>query len=459
VQADVFTTLMKLSILTALSLALLSPLTHAQQPAEAKGRAKAAAPKPAAQGLGLKDGDRWVFIGDSITHQCGYTQFVENFYQTRHPEMSLTFRNAGISGDRAADVLDRWEDDVAAFQPTIATVLLGMNDGAYQDFNPELFAAYSKGMTEILNRLEAMKCKVIVMSPTMFDHQAWAKRIIEKPDYAKGRVPTHYNAVLAYYGKWLQEVARERGHRFVDLYGPLNTLTNQGRQKDKDFTLISDAIHPDNDGQFVMAWELLKQCGETGRILTAGAKISAGQWAPFSRNTSNVTGEPGKSLSYSVLPTALPWAEFQGAPLGTRLTNSGHIGGSESHVVVGLQPGRYDLLINGQLVHNYDERQLGVHAELQQDPDSPTAKQAFEVIAMNKKRTEELVKPMRGIYAQRKGQLRKSRESKDTAAFDAWWKENKARADELSAKADAAAAAIHQAAQPKELKVEIRPAQ
>jgi lysophospholipase L1-like esterase len=446
---------MKHLLLTVL--AASAALLPAQEAAPAKPKAAA---KAAAKGLDLKDGDRWIFIGDSITHQCGYTQFVENFYATRYPEKNITFRNAGISGDRAADVLDRWEDDVAAFKPTVATVLLGMNDGAYQDFNAELFAAYSKGMTEILARLEAMQCKVIILSPTNFDHQAWAKRIIEKPEYAKGRVPTNYNAVLAYYGKWLQEVARERGHKFVDLFGPLNTHTNQGRQKDKAFTLVADAIHPDNDGQFIMAWEILRQMGETGSVLTTGVRLRDGAWTAISKNSAkNVTGEPGRSVSYTVKGKSLPWAEFQGAPLGTMLTKSGHSGGAEMHIVSGLAPGRYDLFMDGALVQTYDERQLAVHAELQQDPDSPTVKQALEVLAMNKKRNEEIIKPMRGIYAQRKGQLRNAKSKNDMPAFEAWWKENKAKADALAKAADESATQIRAAAMPKEHLVEVKPAQ
>ncbi|NBV87196.1 MAG: hypothetical protein EBS01_13250, partial [Verrucomicrobia bacterium] len=41
----------------------------------------------------LKDGDTWVFLGDSITHQCLYTQYVEDYFYTRHPEKRIHFHN------------------------------------------------------------------------------------------------------------------------------------------------------------------------------------------------------------------------------------------------------------------------------------------------------------------------------------------------------------------------------
>jgi lysophospholipase L1-like esterase len=412
-------------------------------------------------GLNLKDGDRWVFVGDSITHQCQYTQYVENFYFTRHPGKRIHFRNAGISGDRAADVLARFDDDIAAFKPTIATVLLGMNDGSYKDFDAAVFKTYSTDMLKLMDKLDALKCQVILMSPTMFDHKAWAKRIQEKPEYAKGRDPSNYNAVLAYYGKWLQEVAQQRGYRFVDLYGPLNTFTVAQRQSNPDFTLVPDAIHPEADGQFVMAYNLLRQCGEVGPVMHAGVKMVNGAWAGMGKGVvANVSGEPGRTVSFTATPSALPWAQFVDCPVGTKLTISGHQGGSESYIAVGLEPGYYDLVVNGALVGTYDEKMLGIHAEVQEDLDSPTCQQALKVIALNKQRNSEAVSPMRGIYAQRKGKLRAARApGGDMAAFEAWWTENKKLADDLAKKADELAALIYQINQPQKLKVEIKPGQ
>lgn len=213
-------------------------------------------------GLKLKAGDRFIFIGDSITHQCLYTQYVENFFYIRYPHLGIKFRNAGVSGDRARNALDRFDEDIAAFKPTVATILLGMNDGSYKDFDRNIFDTYTKDMTELFNKLDAINCRVVLMSPTMFDHQAWDKITKEKPDYAKGRVVTGYNAVLAYYGKWLQQTALERGYQFVDMYSPLNLITVQERKKDPAYTLIADAIHPGPHGQYVMAKALLEQTGE-----------------------------------------------------------------------------------------------------------------------------------------------------------------------------------------------------
>jgi lysophospholipase L1-like esterase len=410
------------------------------------------------KGLGLKDGDRFIFIGDSITHQCLYTQYVENFYYTRHPEMRIHFRNAGVSGDRAQDALNRWDEDIASFKPTIATVLLGMNDASYKDFDMPTFETYAKGMTELMDKLDAIKCRVILMSPTMFDHQAFEEMVKANPERSKGKTPTNYNGVLAYYGKWAQEVARKRGYQFVDLYGPLNTLTVQGRKDDPTFTLIKDAIHPGADGQLIMAYSLLTQTNETGGVLGTGVRLVKGEWKPLGPIVTDIKGIPGKSVSYTVKQSALPWAEFQDAPIGTKLARSGHTAGQESHIVVGLEAGRYDLKINGETVGTFDEKALGVHAEIEEMATSPTAQQALKVIALNKERNDKAVHPMRDLWGKQKGMFNKRNDPANAEAYEKWQTEFKAKREELEKLAKEYEDKIYEANKLQPIKVEVVPA-
>src|SRR6185295_12861719 len=92
--------------------------------------------------LDLVAGDSVVFLGDSITHQRLYTQYVEDFYYTRFPGLKIKFHNAGVGGARARDALDRFDRDVAAYKPKYVTVLLGMNDGSYIPYDEKTFQTY-----------------------------------------------------------------------------------------------------------------------------------------------------------------------------------------------------------------------------------------------------------------------------------------------------------------------------
>src|ERR1700747_601574 len=47
----------------------------------------------------IRDGDRVVFLGDSITEQRLYTTYIEAYALTRHPDWKLSFRNVGWGGD------------------------------------------------------------------------------------------------------------------------------------------------------------------------------------------------------------------------------------------------------------------------------------------------------------------------------------------------------------------------
>src|SRR5579859_5515855 len=61
--------------------------------------ALAALPAVRADDFFIHDGDRVVFLGDSITEQRLYTTYIEAYALTRHPKWNLWFRNTGWGGD------------------------------------------------------------------------------------------------------------------------------------------------------------------------------------------------------------------------------------------------------------------------------------------------------------------------------------------------------------------------
>jgi len=441
------------------SLALLTLLLIAQT-ALVSGQEKPAQAPASPKGLNLQDGDRFIFIGDSITHQCLYTQYVENFYFTRYPDRRIHFRNAGVSGDRAADVLARFDDDIARFKPTVATVLLGMNDGSYKDFDAETFATYQRDMTAMLDKLDALKCRVFLMGPTMFDHQAWDKRILENPDYAKGRNVTGYNAVLGYYSGWLRETARQRGYGYIDLWASLNNLTEEGRKTDPHFTLIADAIHPDAPGQLAMAHTMLDTFDEPRTVSSITASVGKNQWQLRSKTATlgQPEGTVGQTLSFDLLPTALPWVVGEEAAAGYQMTRAGHTLSQEAYAISGFKPGAYELLMNGQSVGQWTHSAFSRHIEIQEDPDSLTQQQAAQVADLNKQRNDEAIRPLRNLYGQRKGRLRAAQTPEKQAEFETWLTEFQKQQAELEAKAKAFEDQIHQANQPQQLRIEIKPA-
>src|SRR4051812_13568341 len=79
----------------------------------------------------FKEGDRVVFLGNSITDGGHYHSYIWLYYMTHFPNTRVTFLNAGIGGDNVKQMSDRFEQDVLPMKPTVLTVTWGMNDTGY----------------------------------------------------------------------------------------------------------------------------------------------------------------------------------------------------------------------------------------------------------------------------------------------------------------------------------------
>ncbi len=358
--------------------------------------------------LDLKSGDSIVFLGDSITHQCLYTQYVEDYFYTRFPKMRLKFHNSGVGGAKAWDALARFDRDVAAYKPKYVTVLLGMNDGQYQPFNDIIFETYYKDMKELISKIEAIGAKPILMTPTMFDARA-SRLGRRKRSPATNEL---YNSVLAYYGTWLREVAAESGFGFVDMYSPLNNITLEARKKDPTFTVIKDAIHPDPPGQVVMAYALLSDMKVQRQVSRINISKKANGELAASVNGGKLTDLKlnDDGVSFTWLSKSLPWVVPAEAQLGAELTKLGHRMSQESLAIHDLPAGRYELSIDGQVVGQYSNVALARHIELQSNAKTPQYQQAMEVALLNQERNAGPVKNKRNSWRAFQGYARLKRQ-------------------------------------------------
>ena len=317
--------------------------------------------------------------------------------------------------------MTRFDDDVAAYVPDYITILLGMNDGQYEDFNAETFATYQSGMKELLDHINSLEAKPILLSPTMFDHATVARRIDDSTWRFRTReFSPNYNALMAFYGGWTLEEAGRHRIPFVNLWAPLNTHTIAQRLQQPDFTMINDAIHPQASGQFVMAFETLSQLGVRKRSANAIAITKRGnRW--IGKGVENLTtSEDGRELRFSYQPESLPWVipEDQSSidlkwqlpsdgRLGYTITKAGHKLSADRLKIAGLEPGDYDVSINGQSIGVWNHISLGTKIEIQENPKTPQYQQALQVALLNQKRNDEFVRPLRNTWAQIKGYRRK----------------------------------------------------
>ncbi|MDQ8180613.1 SGNH/GDSL hydrolase family protein [Pelagicoccus sp. SDUM812005] len=374
-------------------------------------------PPAFAQPIELEDGDRFVFLGDSITHQCLYTQYVETYFYTRYPERRIHFRNAGVSGDVASDALLRFDEDVADFEPDYVSVLLGMNDGRYRHFEHEVFARYEQGMEALLGRI-GTRAEAIPMGPSYFDTRAvrmseqaarWVKTREAMRDY--------YPSVLAFYSEWLAEQAQLAGVNFVDMATPMRRLSFEQRRVDPSFTFAKDAVHPEPKGHVVMAAAMLADAfqiepvSEISLTLDRKGRIES---SSASGKLENLVAKKGR-IRFDYTSSGLPWVLPHAAHEGYELAKAGERFSQDLLRVVGLKAGVYELKIDLVPIARFTAGELEVGVDLQGYSQAPQYKQAMEVALLNKDRNEQAIKPLRDQWLHRKSRLRKE---------EAWLTEN-----------------------------------
>ncbi|HOL70556.1 MAG TPA: SGNH/GDSL hydrolase family protein, partial [Bryobacteraceae bacterium] len=140
----------------------------------------------------LKNGDRVVFYGDSITEQRLYTTFAETYVLTRFPKLNVSFVHSGWGGDRVTgggggSIDVRLKRDVFAYKPTVMTIMLGMNDGRYRAFDQSIFDTYANGYRHIIRSVKQTLpgIRITVLQPSPYDD------VTREPGFPGG-----YNAVL-----------------------------------------------------------------------------------------------------------------------------------------------------------------------------------------------------------------------------------------------------------------------
>lgn len=405
---------MKLRDLLKVSLVCLV----AASPAFADEATKEAyAPKAPLKKLDLQDGDSFVFLGDSITHQCLYTQYVEDFFYQRMPHIRLKFHNSGVGGARAWDALARFDEDVAAYKPKYVSVLLGMNDGTYRSYDQATFDAYHRDMTTVVEKIAATGATPILMTPTMYDSRASRMFPRKGRTYSEGLL-TQYNSVLTYYGTWLREVAAENGYGFVDMWGPLNNLTIAARKTDPAFTIIKDAVHPDAPGQAVMAVAMINDLGLRAPLSNIRLQLS-GKAAPKATSMGGTVSDlkqTNDGVEFTWQANGLPWVLPEEAAIGVNLTKLGHKNSREGFEVHGLSPGRYELSIDGTVVGTWGSEQLSRHVELQANNKTPQHQQALKVAHLNRDRNSGPVRNLRNEWRLFQGYARAKRDAQTDEA-------------------------------------------
>lgn len=334
-----------------------------------------------AQGFYLKDGDRVVFYGDSITDQRLYTTFVESYVVTRFPGMKVDFTHSGWGGDRVGGggggpIEQRLARDVFAYRPTVMTIMLGMNDGRYRAFDEDIFKTYADGYKNIVERVKSTVTgiRITAIRPSPYDD------VTRAPMFPGG-----YNKVLVRYGDYVEKLAKEQKIDVADLNASVVAALEKAKSIDPEgaANLIKDRVHPGAGGHLLMAAALLRDW--KAPALVSSVEIDAGRKRVVKNENARVADVKG--LEWTQTDAALPMPlDLKDAAVALALKSSDFVETLDRQIlrVSGLTAANYGLRIDDEEMGTFTKAQLAEGINLATLP-TPMAKQALEVHALTLK--------------------------------------------------------------------------
>ena len=339
----------------------------------------------AQEGFSLRDGDRVVFYGDSITDQRLYTTFAETFVVTRYPKLNVSFVHSGWGGDRVSgggggpiDV--RLWRDVLPYNPTVVTLMLGMNDGRYRAFDQPTFDEFATGYKHIVQTLKRQfpGIRATLIQPSPYDD------VTRAPTFEGG-----YNAVLVRYGEFLKELAATEKLSVADL----NTSVVAALKKAKDTDaataarIVPDRVHPAAGGHLLMAAALLKSWNAAA--IVSDVELSSTSNQPVRQVNTRITDlRSGKSLSWTQTDEALPMpVDTRDAVMALAVKSSDFVDtlNRQPLKLRGLAAGKYAVKIDGETIGAFTTEQLAAGINLA-ELNTPMVRQAAEVHALTLRR-------------------------------------------------------------------------
>jgi lysophospholipase L1-like esterase len=216
---------------------------------------------PGAAGLLLREGDRVAICGDSITEQKMYSRIMETYLTVAVPELKITARQCGWSGETAPGFLGRMTNDALQFHPTLATTCYGMNDHGYRPYDAGIGDRYRASSTAIVEAFKTAGARVIQGSP------GCVGRIPPWCQFKEAGVDA-LNLNLCELRNIDVGIAEKEQAGFADVFWPMLTADRDGRAKyGPDYALAGkDGVHPGWAGHLVMAYAFLKSMGLDGNL-------------------------------------------------------------------------------------------------------------------------------------------------------------------------------------------------
>lgn len=234
---------------------------------------------PAQAGVPFEDGQRVLFLGDSITQDGRYVALAQAYLWAEYLDREIEVVNLGLSSETVSgitepvhnpprpNVMHRVEHALQLTDPDWVIVCYGMNDGIYHPAEPRIVDAYRSGLDRLLTAIQAAGAKTVLLTPPVFDaeapsiQKALAKAAPETP-YGYQKPYADYDQTLAALSRVALSYADDpRVERVIDLHTEMVEFLRASKAADPKF-VYGDGVHPPVSGHAAMATALLVGLGE-----------------------------------------------------------------------------------------------------------------------------------------------------------------------------------------------------
>lgn len=210
----------------------------------------------------FKENATVLFQGDSVTdcsrnrnHDCktaaimgdGYPRMFMQMYDMLFPNHTVKFVNRGVSGDKIADLLNRYDEDFKAVNPDFISIMIGINDTwhGFEEGTQTSVENFARDYEILLKKLKQDFPNVEIMLIEQFMLVDHPERTAWKDDVDKKRA-----------------VTRQLAEKYADYCIPMYDVINSAARGEFTVAEISvDGVHPADQGHAIITAEILKTLG------------------------------------------------------------------------------------------------------------------------------------------------------------------------------------------------------
>ena len=214
----------------------------------------------------LKNGDRVLFIGDSVTDMgrkrnttepseglfeplgTGYPHVISGLLNAIYPDILLRITNVGISGNNVRHLKERWQRDVIDLHPDWLSIMIGIND-VWRQFDlpqmteqhvlPDEYAATLKEL--VTQTIPLLSGQLVLMTPYYIEP--------DRNDPMRKRMDE--------YGDICRSIASDTNVIFVDTQAAFDRVL---KYRNPNY-IAWDRVHPNVYGATVIAKAFLDAVG------------------------------------------------------------------------------------------------------------------------------------------------------------------------------------------------------